>query len=74
MVIGRANAIDGNQSVYLNELIDDGNGEVRKVFLAYEKDKDVYKLIASLKTHNKPVLSLFFDSSCVLISDYVYDV
>lgn len=50
-----ANAVDEPQAAYLNELIDLGDVQVRKVFYEYEQDKNVYKLIAALKAYNKPV-------------------
>ena len=50
-----ANAVDPPQAAYLDELIDQGDVQVRKVFYEYEQDKNVYKLIAALKAYNKPV-------------------
>ena len=50
-----ANAVDLPQAAYLDELIDQGDVQVRKVFYEYEQDKNAYKLIAALKAYNKPV-------------------
>lgn len=39
----------------LNSLVDAGNRTVRNIFLGYEEDKDVYRLIDSLKALNLEV-------------------
>jgi len=55
LLVCSANAVEQPQAAYLNELIDQGDVQVRKVFYEYEQDKNVYKLIAALKAYNKPV-------------------
>lgn len=52
----RASAVDENQGNFLRQLIDQGNPQVGKIFQQYEKDKDVYKLIAALKQFQRPVI------------------
>jgi Zn-finger domain-containing protein len=48
----RAGAVTESQASVLNDLISKGNAALRRIFIAYEKDKDVYKLIDSLKKMN----------------------
>lgn len=51
----RANALSATQASVLNALVDAGNRTVRNIFLGYEEDKDVYRLIDSLKALNLEV-------------------
>lgn len=51
----RANALSAHQAAALNALVDGGSATVRSIFLAYEDDKDVYKLIDALKELNLEV-------------------
>lgn len=46
----RARGISPEQFQALNQLIDQGNQAVARIFAAYESDKNVYKLIDALKT------------------------
>ena len=50
-----------SQASVLNDLIGNGNAALRRVFIAYEKDKDVYKLIDSLKKMNIAKVRFFSD-------------
>lgn len=45
----RANALTPLQTSSLHALVDANNQTVKRIFLAYESDKDVYALIDSLK-------------------------
>lgn len=46
----RARGITAEQFQSLNKLIEQGNPTISRIFAAYENDKNVYKLIDSLKT------------------------
>ncbi|CAE7467828.1 unnamed protein product, partial [Symbiodinium microadriaticum] len=48
-ILAKADAIDVETCLKLAELIDDDDEEVGRVFLQYERNKDVYHLIENLK-------------------------
>eukprot|EP01032_Pedospumella_encystans_P013349 gene13349-15376_t len=48
-ILSRANALTPLQTSSLHALVDANNQTVKRIFLAYESDKDVYALIDSLK-------------------------